>query len=379
MKKLKILIGGGIREIVHIKSTGGGGIFSCFLGYELAKRGHEVSILGLEGSFVEGCSIIPVAPSEEEVMKIEADYLLHDAYQLAESQYIALNQNKYDIIHISYYHYLFAPLSKFVNKPVIYTEHLPLLNFPTWQQLINKMNKDTDIIVFPAKHMFEKAQLIKNKICILHGINTAIFPFSETSDNYLFWIGRTKKKKGLSDVIQIILKTGFPLYAAQATKRPDDIIFFNEEIKPLVKDKNNIHFLGIQPYPEKVPYYQKAKAFLFPVQWEEPFGLTMAESMACGTPVITYARGAVPEIIKDGETGFIVNPSDKDIRGDWIVKKTGIDGLCEAVERIYAMPEEEYKQMRKNCRAHVEKNFTVERMVDEYEKLYEKIIEKKAT
>lgn len=100
----------------------------------------------------------------------------------------------------------------------------------------------------------------------------------------------------------------------------------------------------------------------------------MIEAMACGTPVVAYARGSVPEVIKDGETGFIVNPSDTDIRGNWIIKKTGIEGLCEAVERIYSMPEDQYRQMRRNCRAHVEKNFTVERMVDEYEKVYKEIL-----
>jgi glycosyltransferase involved in cell wall biosynthesis len=82
----------------------------------------------------------------------------------------------------------------------------------------------------------------------------------------------------------------------------------------------------------------------------------------------------VPEVIKDGETGFLVNPSDEDIRGNWIVKKTGIEGLSEAVMRVYAMSENDYKQLRRNCRAHVEKNFTVEKMVDEYEKVYEKIL-----
>jgi len=117
-----------------------------------------------------------------------------------------------------------------------------------------------------------------------------------------------------------------------------------------------------------------SRCFIFPIKWEEPFGLVMIESMASGTPVIAYARGSTPEVIKDGETGFLVNSSEEDIRGDWIIKKTAIEGLCEAVEKIYAMPEEEYKAMRRNCRAHVEKNFTVERMVDEYETVYQQII-----
>jgi glycosyltransferase involved in cell wall biosynthesis len=102
------------------------------------------------------------------------------------------------------------------------------------------------------------------------------------------------------------------------------------------------------------------------------------ESMACGTPVITYARGSAPEIIIDGVTGFLVNQSEELKRGNWIIKKTGIDGLCEAIERIYTMPENQYRQIRKACRTHVEQNFTVEKMIDGYEKVYEKILNSKS-
>jgi glycosyltransferase involved in cell wall biosynthesis len=105
---------------------------------------------------------------------------------------------------------------------------------------------------------------------------------------------------------------------------------------------------------------------LFPIEWEEPFGLVMVESMATGTPVIAYARGATKEIIKDGETGFLVNPSDIDIRGNFIIKKTGQAGIQEAVERIYSMPDNEYARIRQNCRRHVENLFTIEKMVNQY-------------
>lgn len=98
--------------------------------------------------------------------------------------------------------------------------------------------------------------------------------------------------------------------------------------------------------------------------------------MSCGTPIIAYAKGAIPEIIDDGVTGFIVNSSDDDIRGEWIVKKTGVDGLCEAIEKIYSMPEGEYQKMRQNCRTHVEKNFTARRMVEEYLKIYKEVVSK---
>lgn len=375
MKKLKILIGGGLREIVEIKSNGGGGIFTYFLAHELAKRGHEVTILGLKESNVPGCKVIPIADTEEEVMRYEENYLVHDAYQLIESQYIALHEKEYDIIHISYYHYLFAPLSKFVSKPIVYTEHLPLLTSPIWQQLLNRMSKPEDIFVFIAKHEYEKANLIKNKACILHGMDTTVFSYCEEPEDYIFWIGRTKAKKGLKEAVITAVDTGVKLKAAQATKRPDDKIYFEEEIKPISDNHENVEFLGIITYPGKIELYQKAKVFIFPINWEEPFGLTMIEAMATGTPVIAFARGSVPEVVVDGETGFIVNSSDDDIRGDFIIKKTGVEGLKEAVKKIYSMPKDEYMRMRVNARKHIEKNFSVERMVDDYENIYQKIVD----
>jgi glycosyltransferase involved in cell wall biosynthesis len=101
--------------------------------------------------------------------------------------------------------------------------------------------------------------------------------------------------------------------------------------------------------------YQKAKALIFPIQWEEPFGLVMIESMSCGTPVVAFNRGSVSEIVKDGVTGFVVPP------------EKGVDGLVEAIKKIDTID-------RAACRKHVEEHFTVEKMVEGYEKVYEKIL-----
>ena len=109
---------------------------------------------------------------------------------------------------------------------------------------------------------------------------------------------------------------------------------------------------------------------------EEAFGLVFAESMACGTPVVVYARGSAPEIIRDGETGFLVNPSDGDIRGDWIVKRTGFAGLCEAVDRVYAMAPQEYYRMRQACRKRAVEHFSAERMARLYLDVYARLTDK---
>ena len=117
-------------------------------------------------------------------------------------------------------------------------------------------------------------------------------------------------------------------------------------------------------------FYQNACAFLFPIHWEEPFGLVMIEAMACGTPVIAYNRGSVSEIVRDGVTGFIIEEEDRGNqgnRGNWVIKKTGIEGLVEAIKRIGEID-------RASCRRHVEENFTMEKMVEGYEKVYKKIL-----
>ena len=106
----------------------------------------------------------------------------------------------------------------------------------------------------------------------------------------------------------------------------------------------------------------------------EPFGLVMLEAMACGTPIVAYARGSIPEVIEDGKTGFLVNNSQDDIRGNWIIKKTGVEGIKEAIDKIYSMSKDEYQKMRLACRNHIEKNFSVGKMVNEYKKVYQQIV-----
>ncbi|TFG35116.1 MAG: glycosyltransferase, partial [Parcubacteria group bacterium] len=127
--------------------------------------------------------------------------------------------------------------------------------------------------------------------------------------------------------------------------------YWEERIKPYLGDK--IKYTGHIPYRELCNYYQKARAILVTIKWEEPFGLVMIESMACGTPVIAFRRGSVPEVIEDKKTGFIVE---------------NIKEMAEAIKKIDSIK-------RKDCRKHVENNFGMDRMVDHYEKEFLRIVE----
>lgn len=288
---------------------------------------------------------------------------------------------KFDLYHVNIGNgELVLPFARLVKKPILVTMHGTLD-----EKYVHKyfaLYKDLKNVFFVSISNSQRKPLPSlNYIkTIHHGIDTKkSFLFHPTGDNLIIWTGRAIPDKGLDIVLQVVRKVKkrakvFPIIKQEYLQwLHDEIIKKRNLIYQVVKVSIDFDVNR----SELIHHYQTSKLFLFPLQWEEPFGLTLVESMACGTPVVAYARGSVPEIVKDGETGFIINPSDDDIRGNWIVKKTGIEGLCEAVERIYSMPEEQYKAMRLACRAHVEKHFTVERMVDEYINVYKEILSKK--
>lgn len=287
-------------------------------------------------------------------------------------------QDQFDIYHI---HIgdgdIILPFAQFVSKPILITLHhvfdKPYVKryFSLFQHLPN--------VFFVSLSNYQRTFLPKLNFIktIYNGIETEKFMPSVNGGETMMWSGRGDPVKGLDTAFQIINKT--------RKKTEFFIIRKSTQIEWLEKTLRLISSLQIQQEVsvtfdlvrgQLIKHYQNSKLFLFPTNLEESCPLSALESMACGTPVVAYARGSIPEIVKDGETGFLVNPSDDDIRGDWIIKKSGIDGLCEAIEKIYSMPEEDYNQMRQNCRTHVEKNFTAGRMAEEYLKVYKTIVSK---
>ena len=147
--------------------------------------------------------------------------------------------------------------------------------------------------------------------------------------------------------------------------------FVKNKVLPYVDGDKIVHAGFFVTSMEKNNFLNKAKALMLPILWDEPFGLVMIEAMACGTPVIAYNRGSVSEIVRDGVTGFIIDPDNEDRpgKGTWVIKKQGIEGLVEAIKRIEEID-------RRACRKHVEENFSVSKMVEGYEKIYNQILNK---
>ena len=185
---------------------------------------------------------------------------------------------------------------------------------------------------------------------MLHGLPKDSLQPLDRAPSYLAFLGRISPEKGLPSAIRVAVKCGIPLKIAAKVDRVD-VDYFNEEIKPLL-DQPGIEFIGEISDAEKSEFLGGAIGLLTLIDWPEPFGLVMIEAMACGTPVIAFAQGAVPEVIDDGITGFIVDDEDQAVA---------------AVAKLAALP-------RAVVRKRFEERFTSVRMAEDYLHIYRKLI-----
>ena len=286
-------------------------------------------------------------------------------------------QNEFDLYYINIGDGdLALPFCPFVKKPILITIH-HILDAEYIRRYFSLYKQSPNIFFISASNAQRKLLPDLNYLTtIYHGIDTKVFQFNSTGGENIMWAGRAIPEKGINIVVEVAdrVKRKAKLFGIQRKEHQawlqktvlDKIDVVNGPV-PISLE------IGLQRL-QLVEHFQTSKLFLFPVGYEESFGLVLIEAMSCGTPVVAYAKGSIPEIIKDGVTGFIVNSSEEDVRGDWIIKKTGVEGLIEAVERIYSMSEVEYFTMRKACRERVEMYFTIEMMTKSYIKAYKDAI-----
>jgi len=315
--------------------------------------------------------------------------LWHD-YTLPKLQYaVAIKAMKeilhkrYDIIHDNSTIPLFASCPDILKIPVLTTIHTVIntasIAVPYALNLFSHkkgQNYFVTISDYQRKKANEEALALNILQTIHNGIDPMPFTFTNVTkkNSYALWLGRIHRvdNKGLKETIIISKKTKKHIKIIGA-------VFDEEYYEEIKKEVGKGTFVELIDKPvsfeRKISLYQNASYLLYPLEWEEPFGLVFIEAMACGTPIIAFARGSVPEIIKDGETGYIVNYSETDKRGDWIVKKSGLEGIIEAMKRINEMSDEEYKRMRENCRKRVEEFFSAQKMAGEYLSVYKMIVQ----
>ena len=273
-----------------------------------------------------------------------------------------------------------------VDTPTVVTLHSPL-NGQAGRVLLKRLKDQYYVSISNAQRAFMPD--LNYVSTVYHGIFVENFPYCSDPAEYLVFAGRIVPQKGVVAAIDTAVVTKSKLVILGLVDENENSYYRQEVLPKVTKNASLITIKGITDLGKLHQTMSWAKALIFPIKWEEPFGLVMIEAMACGTPVVAYDRGSVSEIIEDGVTGYIVNPPEEDVRienssasrpirmqksKEWIIKKSGVEGLVEAVERLQSMPKDDYRKIRENCRKRVEENFTVERMVDGYENVYRKIL-----
>jgi len=342
------------------KTFGGTELVVYNLSEELVKRGHQVTVFASGDSKVSA-KLISVWSRHLIKEKINGKVIpWNNAHFPLLNIYEAFSRaDEFDIIHV---HENSSILSGFfidlIKTPVVTTLHDPFIkqeNKDKWATF-NKFKKHNYVSI---SNTHQKSARLKLNFVgnVYNGIDLEKYKFQEKiKKDYLVWLGRIYPNKGVAEAIKIAKKTNKKIILAGniAKNSPASYNYFEQKIKPQFK-KGKVEYVGEVNLSQKNKLLKNAFAFLNPIQWEEPFGMVMIEAMACGTPVIAFKRGAVSEIIKHDKTGFIVK-NEKEIAG--------------AVKKID-------KIKRQDCRKHVEENFSTEKMVMEYEKIYKKLIKKK--
>jgi glycosyltransferase involved in cell wall biosynthesis len=339
------------------KKYGGIELIVNELVHGLAEHGHKVTVFCSGESTIAGPNIARVETSPYPTREHPDENREWEKKQLLT---VLNRQYDFDVIHLNYEPIAcwFDVNGTLVNMldsfevPVVLTFHntTDISENVAYYKNTPALHRHTMIFVSENQRrplaFFPKTQVIYNALPIED------FPLETQKENYLLFLGRITPSKGLLEAIAVANKTNIPLFIV-AKVDPVDHDYYEKEIKPHI-DGKLIHYLGEADFSGKVAYLKKAYCLLFPILWEEPFGLVMIEALACGTPVIAFRRGSVPEIIQDGVNGFVVE---------------NISEMAEAVKKVAIISPVK-------CRDSVKKRFSVERMVNEYENLFKKIASK---
>jgi glycosyltransferase involved in cell wall biosynthesis len=303
----------------------------------LVERGIDVTLFAT-GDSLTNATLRSVAPHGYEENR-EQDAKVIECLHIAE---VFEHAEEFDLIHN---HFDFLPLawSRLTATPVVTTIH----GFSSSRILPVYRKYDRDSYYVSISDA-DRSRELSYVATAYHGIDLRTFTYREKPGDYLLFFGRIHEDKGASEAIEIARRAGRRLVMAGIIQDQD---YYREKIEPFL-DGTNVTYVGSVGPAKRDKLLGNAYALLHPISFAEPFGLSVVEAMACGTPVIAFKKGSMPEVIADGETGFLVNTVE------------------EAVAAVLKLPQ----LQRAACRKHVEDHFSASRMVDKYVNIYEEIL-----
>ena len=308
----------------------------------LVARGHDVTLFAAAGSRTAGRLVetVPAALSEAPELDAKVHEMLHVAAAFERAAEFDVLHSQADLVPLAF--------SRLVPTPLVATIH-GLGSPDTQTRVVPIWREYADRVAYVSISDADRHPALPYAATIHHGLDPADWPFRDPGpDAPLVFFGRMHPDKGPHEAIRIAREAGVPLVMAGIVH---DERYFRERVAPHV-DGEAVRFVGNVRGAERAAILGSARALLHPIGFDEPFGLSVIEAMACGTPPIAYRRGSMPELIEDGRTGFLVSDAS---------------GATAAVARLPRID-------RRMARASVERRFTADRMAEGYESLYARLL-----
>ena len=329
-------------ESVPPRYYGGTERIVSYLTEELVDQGHDVTL------FASGDSVTraKLEPACRCALRLDEECIDHLAHHMLMLENVMQRSSEFDLLHF-HVDYLHFPLSRRQRTPHVTTMHGRL----TIADIVPLHREFRDMPLVSISDAQRRPMSWASWLAtVYHGLPENLYRLRDKPGSYLAFLGRISPEKRVDLAIEIARRVHMPLRIAAKVDNADKA-YFEGAIKPLLRGPF-VEYIGEIGDEHKEEFLGGAHALLFPIDWPEPFGIVMIEAMACGTPIIAFRRGSVPEIVEEGETGFIVDDVDDAVEA--VMKVAGLD--------------------RRRCRREFEERFTAERMAHDYVKVYQKLV-----
>ncbi len=331
-------------EAVPPKLYGGTERVVASLTEEMVAMGHDVTLFA-SGNSVTSATL---APMREQALRLDPSVRDWIAIYYRMVELIYRRKDEFDVLH---FHIDYFPLSLFSRQKVPFLTTLHgRLDLPEYVDAYRTFAATPFVSISDSQRRpIPHLNWVRT---VLHGIPSDLLKPQPVKQDYAAFLGRISPEKGVDRAIRIAGRAGMKLKIAAKVDNADKE-YYDTLIKPLIRDNPDVEFIGEISDAQKPGFLSGADALIFPIDWPEPFGLVMIEAMACGTPVIAFNCGSVPEVVDHGVTGFIVDD---------------IDGAVAAVGKVHTLS-------RARVRATFDRRFTARRMAEDYIDVYESLAE----